>query len=135
MGKILRMSPHLANMIAAGEVVEKPSSVVKELVENAIDANATEIKVYLVDGGLTEIKIVDNGSGMDSEDVGLAFLPHATSKIKTEYDLFRIMSLGFRGEAIASIASVSHMQIISSLITINNSIINIIIFNKTTLNN
>ena len=115
MGKILRMSPHLANMIAAGEVVEKPSSVVKELVENAIDAQATDIKVYLVDGGLSEIKIVDNGSGMDSEDVLMAFLPHATSKIKTEYDLFRISSLGFRGEAIASIASVSTMQIISSL--------------------
>lgn len=119
MGKILRMSPHLANMIAAGEVVEKPSSVVKELVENAIDANSTEIKVYLVAGGLTEIKIVDNGDGMDSEDVGMAFLPHATSKIKTEYDLFRISSLGFRGEAIASIASVSTMQIISSMDGIN----------------
>ena len=119
MGKILRMSPHLANMIAAGEVVERPSSVVKELVENAIDANATEIKVYLVDGGLSEIKIVDNGDGMDSDDVTMAFLPHATSKIKTEYDLFRILSLGFRGEAIASIASVSHMQIISSQDGIN----------------
>ena len=115
MAKIVKMSPHLANMIAAGEVVERPSSVVKELVENAIDANASEIKVYLVDGGLTEIKIVDNGDGMDSEDVKMSFLPHATSKIKTEYDLFRILSLGFRGEAIASIASVSNMQIISSL--------------------
>jgi len=119
MGKILKMSPHLANMIAAGEVVEKPSSVVKELVENAIDANATDIKVYLVEGGLTEIKIVDNGDGMDSDDVSMAFLPHATSKIKTEYDLFRILSLGFRGEAIASIASVSLMQIISSQDGIN----------------
>ena len=78
------------NQIAAGEVIDRPSSVVKELVENAIDANATDIKVYLVEGGLTEIKIVDNGDGMDSDDVSMAFLPHATSKIKTEYDLFRI---------------------------------------------
>lgn len=114
MGKIARMSPHLANMIAAGEVVERPSSVVKELVENAIDAGATMIQVFLQEGGLSQIKIVDNGEGMDKEDVLLAFLPHATSKIKTEYDLFRISSLGFRGEAIASIAAVSTMQIISS---------------------
>ncbi|MDE5715190.1 MAG: DNA mismatch repair endonuclease MutL [Anaeroplasmataceae bacterium] len=115
MGNIKKMSTQLANMIAAGEVVERPSSVVKELVENAIDAKATTIKVFLEDGGLKEIKVVDDGIGMDEEDVRLAFFPHATSKIKTEYDLFRILSLGFRGEAIASIAAVSHMQIISSL--------------------
>lgn len=114
MGKISKMSPHLANMIAAGEVVERPSSVVKELVENAIDAKAKAVKVYLVEGGLKEIKVVDDGEGMDEEDVRLAFLPHATSKIKTEYDLSRILSLGFRGEAIASIAAVSKMQILSS---------------------
>lgn len=114
MAKISRLSPHLANMIAAGEVVEKPSSVVKELVENAIDANAKNITVELKLGGLDEIKIIDDGDGMDSEDVALAFQPHATSKIKTEYDLARILSLGFRGEAIASIAAVSNMQIISS---------------------
>ena len=113
MGKIAKMNPHLANMIAAGEVVEKPASVVKELVENALDANATTIKIFLQEGGLKEIKIIDDGEGMDEEDVKMAFLPHATSKIKTEYDLFRILSLGFRGEAIASIAAVSKMQIVS----------------------
>ena len=115
MGKINKMSLHLANMIAAGEVVERPSSVVKELVENAIDAESKNIKIYLENGGLDLIKVVDDGCGMDSDDVVMAFLPHATSKIKTEYDLFRISTLGFRGEAIASIASVSNMQIISSL--------------------
>ncbi len=115
MGIISKMSAHLANMIAAGEVVERPSSVVKELVENAIDANASTIKIFIENGGLELIKVIDDGCGMDKEDVCMAFLPHATSKIKTEYDLFRIKTLGFRGEAIASIAAVSLMQIVSSL--------------------
>lgn len=114
MGKIMKMSPHLANMIAAGEVVERPSSVVKELVENAIDAKASQIKIYLKNGGLEEIRISDDGEGMDKDDVLMAFIPHATSKIKNEYDLFRILTLGFRGEAIASIAAVSKMNITSS---------------------
>ncbi len=119
MGKIQKMSPKLANLISAGEVVERPSSVVKELVENSIDANSKTIKIYLKNGGIDEIKIVDDGDGMDEEDVNLAFLPHATSKIKNEYDLFRIKTLGFRGEAIASIAMVSEMNIQSSTDGIN----------------
>ena len=114
MGNIVKMSAHLANMIAAGEVVERPTSVVKELVENAIDAKASQVKVILKNGGIDEIKIIDDGVGMDSDDVLMSFVPHATSKIKTEYDLFRINTLGFRGEAVASIAAVSNMQIISS---------------------
>ena len=114
MSKIVKMSPKLANLIAAGEVVERPSSVVKELVENSIDAKASMIKVYLKNGGIDEIIVVDDGEGMDKDDVLLAFLPHATSKIKNEYDLQRIKTLGFRGEAIASIAEVSNMTISSS---------------------
>lgn len=114
MGKIQKMSMALANMIAAGEVVERPSSVVKELVENSIDANASSITIYLKNGGLDYIDVIDDGDGMDEDDVLMAFIPHATSKIKNEYDLFRIMTLGFRGEAIASIASVSTMKITSS---------------------
>ncbi|MBQ9449255.1 MAG: DNA mismatch repair endonuclease MutL [Acholeplasmatales bacterium] len=114
MGKIIKMSPELYGMIAAGEVVERPVSVVKELVENSIDAKAKSIDVYLRDGGLSYIKIVDDGEGMDKDDVMNAFQPHATSKIKNGYDLLRIKTLGFRGEAIYSISSVSRMTITSS---------------------
>lgn len=109
MSKIQIMDEVLANKIAAGEVVEKCMNVVKELVENAIDAKATEIKIELQDSGVKEIKVIDNGIGMDKEDAVLAFSRHATSKLKTEKDLFHIDSLGFRGEALPSIASVSNV--------------------------
>ncbi|MDD3241382.1 MAG: DNA mismatch repair endonuclease MutL [Bacilli bacterium] len=109
MGIIKVMSEHLANQIAAGEVVEKTLNVVKELVENSIDAKSTEIKIELIDSGVKEIKITDNGIGMDKEDALTAFSRHATSKLIDEDDLFNINSLGFRGEALPSIASVSHI--------------------------
>lgn len=108
------MDEVLANKIAAGEVVEKCMNVVKELVENSIDAKATEIKIELVDSGVKEIKVTDNGVGMDREDAVLAFTRHATSKIRKENDLFHIGSLGFRGEALPSIASVSNVTLKTS---------------------
>jgi len=108
MSKVLVMDPDLANKIAAGEVVEKVVSVVKELVENSIDALATEIKIELTDSGVKEIIVTDNGIGMDENDAVLCFSRHATSKLKTLDDLFNIESLGFRGEALPSIASVSN---------------------------
>lgn len=104
------LSPDLANKIAAGEVVERPASVVKELIENAIDAEASEITVILQKGGTELIKIVDNGAGMDRDNLLLAFERHATSKIRTTADLEAIRSLGFRGEALASIAAVSRIE-------------------------
>ena len=111
MGKIEVMSENLANKIAAGEVVERCMNVVKELVENSIDAKATEIKINLVDSGVKEITVIDNGIGMDREDAVLAFQRHATSKVKSLEDLFYVSSLGFRGEALPSIASVSLVEL------------------------
>lgn len=111
MGKIQELSETLANQIAAGEVVERPASVVKELVENAIDAGATQIDVRVVEAGLRMIQIVDNGEGIAPEDVLSAFKRHATSKIHSRDDLFRIRTLGFRGEALPSIASVSQLTL------------------------
>ena len=114
MGKIHQLDTQTANMIAAGEVVERPMGVVKELVENAIDAGSTRITVSVIDGGMTKITVRDNGIGMDSEDALNAFKRHATSKIKGQNDLFDIHTLGFRGEALPSIASVSKVTLTTS---------------------
>lgn len=115
MGKINVLDEQLSNMIAAGEVVERPASVVKELAENAIDAKATRIEIHTEEGGLELIRVVDNGHGMDRDDCILAFERHATSKISSARDLFRIRTLGFRGEALPSIAAVSRVELISNL--------------------
>ena len=114
MGKIIRLDDMLSNKIAAGEVVERPASVVKELLENAIDANSTIVEIDIEEAGLSKIRIVDNGDGIEADDCLNAFHRHATSKIKDENDLFRIRTLGFRGEALPSIASVSLLEMKTS---------------------
>lgn len=111
MAKIKVLDKHLAELIAAGEVVERPASVVKELVENAIDAGATAITVEIKNGGVSFIRIADNGSGILREDISTAFLRHATSKITTQEDLLTIGTLGFRGEALASISAVARVEL------------------------
>ncbi|TWG63967.1 DNA mismatch repair protein MutL [Bacillus subtilis J26] len=112
--KVIQLSDELSNKIAAGEVVERPASVVKELVENAIDADSTVIEIDIEEAGLASIRVLDNGEGMENEDCKRAFRRHATSKIKDKNDLFRVRTLGFRGEALPSIASVSHLEITTS---------------------
>ena len=114
MSRILLMKPELANLIAAGEVIERPASVVKELVENSIDAGSKNIYIGVTDAGTGTILVKDDGIGMDRDDAQHCFLRHASSKIKTEFDLARIHTLGFRGEAIPSIASVSKMTLTTS---------------------
>ena len=113
MNKIKCLSPHVADMIAAGEVVERPGSVVKELVENALDAGATSITVEIQRGGMSYIRVTDNGSGMSAEDAKTAFLRHATSKLRDEYGLESIATLGFRGEALAAISAVSMVELMT----------------------
>ena len=113
MPKILQLSPHIANLIAAGEVVERPASVVKELLENAVDAGASKVTVEIRDGGMTFLRVTDNGCGMAPEDAKTAFLRHATSKLRTADDLAAIATMGFRGEALAAIASVSRIDLMT----------------------
>ena len=113
MPKIIQLSPHVANLIAAGEVVERPASVVKELLENAVDAGASQITVEIRDGGMTFLRVTDNGCGMTAEDARTAFLRHATSKLRQAEDLAAITTMGFRGEALAAIASVSRIQLMT----------------------
>ena len=113
MGRINVLSFAVANLIAAGEVVDRPSSVIKELLENSIDSGATQITVEIKNGGITYMRVSDNGCGIEAEDLPIAIKRHATSKIKTSDDLMKILTLGFRGEALAAIASVSDLRIIS----------------------
>ncbi len=113
MPEIIQLSPHIANLIAAGEVVERPASVAKELLENAVDAGASQVTIEIRDGGMTFLRVTDNGCGMSAKDARTAFLRHATSKLRTAEDLSAISTMGFRGEALAAIASVSRIQLLT----------------------
>ena len=108
--KIVLLPDNVANQIAAGEVVQRPASAVKELLENAIDAKATEIHLVVLDAGKSLMQVTDNGAGMSETDIRMAFERHATSKIKSAQDLFNLHTKGFRGEALASIAAVAQVQ-------------------------
>ena len=111
MSSIIQLLPdHVANQIAAGEVVQRPASVVKELLENAVDAGSTDIKLIIKDAGKSLIQVIDNGSGMSVTDARLCFERHATSKIRVAEDLFALHTKGFRGEALASIAAIAHVE-------------------------
>ena len=117
MAKITVLSREVSELIAAGEVIERPASVIKELVENSIDAGANHITVEIKNGGTTYMKIVDNGCGISKDDIETAFLRHATSKVNSKSDLDNIETLGFRGEALASIAAVSRVEVLSKQVS------------------
>lgn len=122
MGKINILDASVANMIAAGEVVERPASVIKELIENALDAGADKITVEMKNGGITYMRVTDNGRGIDAGDVGLAFMRHATSKILEAKDLEKIGTLGFRGEALCSIAAVARVTMTTKTAEAKNAV-------------
>ena len=113
---IIQLLPsHVANQIAAGEVIQRPASAVKEMLENALDAGSSEIKIFVKDAGRSLLQIVDNGCGMSTKDAKMCFKRHATSKIKNADDLFNIKTMGFRGEAMASIGAIAHVEIKTKL--------------------
>ena len=113
MAKINELPSGVYNLISAGEVVVSPETLLKELIENSIDAKATQISIYTVKGGVSEIKVVDNGEGIEKSEVEKAFKQHATSKILNKEDIYKIQTLGFRGEALASIALVSNVKMLT----------------------
>ena len=113
MGNIVLLDDLTINKIAAGEVIERPASVVKEVVENSIDAGANNISIEIKNGGISYIRITDNGKGFEPDDMEIAFERHATSKIRTAEDLDKVKSMGFRGEALASIAAIARVELVS----------------------